>query len=121
MVEKSKYVYIGEGVLRGFFLTLGLILLFAIVSCFVDISESARSMCLLIISMLSIVYGSIYSTKKIRRKGWIVGLIVSLIYMLIFFIISILSKNSISSLNIYKVLLGVVVGVLSGMLGINMQ
>jgi putative membrane protein (TIGR04086 family) len=118
---KSNTMYIGKGVLRGCIITIVLAFLLALVQAFSSIGESALSVCILITSMLSIIYGCIYATKKIGSKGWLVGLMVSLIYMIVLYIAAIiLGKDAFSSKDLWRVLLAVVTGALSGMLGINL-
>ncbi len=123
MINRRNFLYIGEGVLRGFSLTLGLILVYAVVSNFIDISANIRSLCLLVFSMLSIVYGVIYAAGKIKEKGWIIGLSVAFLYMIIFFITASIGGRTpvLSADDLYKVALAGVVGALSGMLGINLR
>ncbi len=123
MENRSKLMYIGEGVLRGFFLTLALILVLVVISSFFQVSASIRSVCFIVLSTLSVVYGSIYSTKKIREKGWIIGIIVAILYIVILYFVAIFSGDRgflLSSKDFFRLFLAVAVGSLSGMLGINL-
>jgi putative membrane protein (TIGR04086 family) len=114
-------MYIGKGVLRGCVITIVLAFLLALIQAFSSIGESALSVCILITSMLSIMYGSIYATKKIGNKGWLVGIMVALIYMTILYIAAmILGKDGLAAKDLWRVLLALVTGALSGMLGINL-
>ena len=121
MENRIKYAYIGKGVFRGFLLTLILILIYSVVAAFIDISAVARSIFFIVGTSLAIMYGAIYTTKKIRKKGWIVGFIVAMIYILIVYIISLIAgrEAALSINDFYRVLLAALVGTLSGMLGIN--
>lgn len=117
---KKNYVYIGKGVLRSCIITIILAFIIAIVQTSKGIQESTMSLFILITTMLSIIYGCIYSTRKINSKGWLVGLIVSLIYILILYITAlILGKDGFIIKDLWRILLAVITGTLSGMLGIN--
>jgi len=123
MEKRSKLMYIGEGVLRGFFLTLALILVLVIVSSFIEVSASIRSVCFIVLSTLSVIYGSIYSTKKIKEKGWIIGIMVAILYIVILYFVAIFSGDRGFALSIndfFRLVLALAVGSLSGMLGINL-
>lgn len=122
VISRRNFLYIGEGVLRSFSLTLGLILIYAVVSNFISVNANIRSLCLLVFSLLSVVYGAIYATGKIKEKGWIIGLIVASLYMLIFLAAAAIGgRTPVLSVNdVYKLLLAGLVGALSGMLGINL-
>ncbi|MBC8061994.1 MAG: TIGR04086 family membrane protein [Clostridiaceae bacterium] len=123
MENKSRYFYIGKGVLGSFFLTLVLILILGIVSTFIDVTASLRAACFIVITSLSVIYGSIYSTRKIQKKGWIIGILVALLYILIIYLVAIISGSrglAINSMDLFMILLAMLVGSLSGMLGINL-
>lgn len=118
---RKNYVYIGKGVLRGLILTLIIAFLLALVQTYSSIGESALSICILLTSMISIIYSSIYAAKKINSKGWIVGLLVSVLYILIIYIAAFIwGKDAMNVKDLWRVLLAIVTGILSGMLGINL-
>lgn len=120
-MEKKAYLSVAEGVLRGFILTLILILIFAAVMTFKEVSQQASSVFYMITTLLSVMYGTIYAVRKIKRRGWLVGAVVSMLYMLILYIVYMIGgdSNILSSGTYIRVLLALAVGVLSGMLGIN--
>ena len=123
MENKSKFFYIGKGVLGSFFLTLVLILILGVVSTFLDVSASIRAACFIVITSLSVIYGSIYSTRKIQKKGWFIGILVALLYIFIIYLVAIISGSrefTINSTDLFMIALALLVGSLSGMLGINL-
>jgi len=123
MENKNKFFYIGKGVLGGFFLTLVLILILGVVSTFLDVSASIRAGCFIVITSLSVIYGSIYSTRKIQRKGWLIGILVALLYIFIIYLVAIISGTrefAINAADLFMIALALLVGSLSGMLGINL-
>ncbi|ERI90364.1 hypothetical protein HMPREF1982_03967 [Clostridiales bacterium oral taxon 876 str. F0540] len=118
---RKNFVYIGKGVFRGCVLTIIIAFLLALIQTFSSIGESALSVCILITSMISIIYGCVYATKKINSKGWLVGLLVSVIYMLIVYIVAVVGGKDVLALkDLWRVLLALITGTLSGMLGINL-
>ena len=120
-MNRTNLIYIGEGVLRSILLAFALVFIYSILTLFITLSSGVTSMVLLVSSMLSIIYGTIVSTKKIRNKGWLVGIAVSILYMMILYLVSVISKEStpFSQEHIFRFSLAVIVGALSGMLGIN--
>ncbi len=122
MLEKNKFIFIAEGVLRGIILTTILFLILASIMTFTEVNNSFTSVFYLLTTLVSIMYGAVYSAKKIQRRGWLVGLAIAIMYMIILYVVSIMSNNStgMDSSRIIRTVLALVVGTLSGMLGINL-
>ena len=123
MEKNNTYLPAAEGVLRGFIITVVLLLIFAVIMTFTEISERASSIFYLITTILSIMYGSIYAVRKIRKRGWLIGIVVTILYLLVLYTVSVVSGNSavIGSDRVTRLLLALMVGALSGMIGINLQ
>ncbi|QGU95024.1 TIGR04086 family membrane protein [Clostridium bovifaecis] len=121
MEEKGSIICIGQGVVRGFFLTLALLIIYAIVTYFLKSNPKIDSIYFVVITAFSVMYGSIYSVKKIQKRGWLIGLTVAIVYMLVVFLVSAVNGRGfdISSYGILRIALALFVGTLSGMLGIN--
>lgn len=121
-MERNKYILTFEGVLRAIILTTVLFLILASIMTFTEVNNSFTSVFYLLTTLVSIMYGVIYSTKKIQKRGWLVGLIIAVFYMAIIYIVSIISNNppGLDSSRIIRILLALTVGILSGMLGINL-
>lgn len=121
-MEKTDYIYFGEGLLRAFVLTLILLLISAIVRTFASFSEGVINMSILVSTMLGVMYGTIYATRKIRRRGWIIGLCLGLTYILILYIVSLIAgrQSAVTIRDFTRIFLAIVTGTLSGMLGINL-
>ncbi|MCR1935271.1 TIGR04086 family membrane protein [Clostridium tepidum] len=121
MLNKKNTDFIVQGILRAVIFTVIMLLLFAVVLTFTDVGEKITSIIYLLITILSIMYGTIYSVRKINKKGWLIGLVISIIYMVIIYIISIVSGNTLTfgSDRFVRILLALILGILSGMLGIN--
>lgn len=110
-----------KGVMRSFLLTLALLFIYAIVVSYKDISVNASRAVLSTIIIVSIMFGTIYSTKKIKKRGWMVGILVAFFYMILLYLVSIvLGQSAIITINsIYKLLIALIIGLLSGVIGIN--
>lgn len=120
--SKNFYVAIAQGVLRGFFMTLIVLLIYSVAVHFVQVDESITSLLIIVATLLSVVYGSIYASKKSGKKGWLNGLLVAVIYFTMFYIIALIAQSREAALDfkdIARLLICMFVGMLSGMLGIN--
>ncbi|EDS76325.1 TIGR04086 family membrane protein [Clostridium massiliodielmoense] len=122
MENRGNAVCVGQGVLRGFFLTLTMLIIYSIVTYFTKFNSKVDSVFFVVVTALSVMYGTLYAVKKIKKKGWITGLLVSIFYILIVFLVSAINGRgfTISSLGILRMFLAIFVGTLSGMLGVNM-
>ncbi|KEI03820.1 TIGR04086 family membrane protein [Clostridium botulinum] len=121
MESKGNAIYIGQGVMRGFFLTLTLLIVYSFISYFTKFNSKIDSVFFVVVTALSVMYGTLYSVKKIKRRGWIAGFLVSLFYILIVFLVSGFSGRGfgITSYGMLRMTLAIFVGTLSGMLGVN--
>ena len=125
MENNGKNIYVGiiEGVLRGFFMTLAILLIYSVVVHFVQIDESITSLLIIVATLLSVVYGSIYASQKTGRKGWLNGLMVAIIYFVIFYLVALISQSREAMLtlkDLARLTICAFAGMLAGMLGINM-
>ncbi|MCY6958582.1 TIGR04086 family membrane protein [Clostridium brassicae] len=121
MGDNSSIMPIGEGIVRSFFLTLGLLLIYAVITSFTDTNAKFDSVYKVVITALGVMYGTMYAVKKINKKGWLVGLVVALIYMIIIYLVSVLNGRgfALTNFSILRIVLALGVGTLSGMLGVN--
>ncbi|WMJ81267.1 TIGR04086 family membrane protein [Clostridium sp. MB40-C1] len=122
MGDNSNIMPIGEGVVRSFFLTLGLLLIYAVITSFIDTNAKFDSVYKVVITALGVMYGTMYAVKKINKRGWLVGLVVALIYMIIIYLVSVLNGRgfALTNFSILRIVLALGVGTLSGMLGVNL-
>ena len=122
MYKKFNYSAIGFGVLRSTLLTVLFVLVYSLITSFLNPSDRITSVYLVIATLVSVTYGSIYATLKVGSKGWLVGLLVALFYMLIIFIVSLAFGRELSfqTKDIVRLILALGAGSLSGMLGVNL-
>ncbi|MBK1809316.1 TIGR04086 family membrane protein [Clostridium sp. YIM B02505] len=122
-MEWSRYfANVAKGVLRALIATMIFVVIISIIMSFSLLSLKALSVMWVVITCLSILLGAIYSSRKNGEKGWLVGFGVGLCYFIIVLIISAVFKGNIAlSINdLWRGLLALAVGALSGMLGINL-
>lgn len=60
--------FIVQGLLRAIIITVIMLLIFAVILTFKDIGEKISSIIYLLITILSIMYGTIYAVRKINKK-----------------------------------------------------
>lgn len=122
MYKKIDFSAIGIGVLRASILTILCAIIYSLITLFFNFSSTITSVFLVVVTMLSVVYGTIYATLKMGRNGWLVGLLVAAIYMIVLYIVSLIFGNdlAIGIKDIIRLLLALVAGTLSGMLGVNL-
>lgn len=121
MEEKAFLTKVSMGVLRAAIITIILMLLFTIIMTVTDVTNQFLSVYYLVATCLSVVYGSIYAARKNNKNGWLVGILVALLYMLLIFILSavLFQDSSFGTKELLRMAIAVIVGALSGMLGIN--
>lgn len=124
-MNKNNILPVAEGLLRGFILTLIMLLIYAAVMCFTETGDKADSVYYMITTLVSIMYGVMYAVKKMQKKGWLVGIIISVLYMAVLYIIFLIgNKEQMQSImnkgSCIRFILAAGVGILSGMLGINL-
>lgn len=122
-MEWKDYFYsVLKGVIGAVAITILLTAIFSLFMTFVEISSSVLSGIYVVITSISLVFGSILSAKLHGHKGWLVGLSVGLFFYIALYAIGVLfgAEPALGIYDLIKFSLCLVVGVLSGMLGINL-
>ena len=122
-IHTNSLFRIFKGSLISIIFTLVLLFVFSIILTYSNISESAISPVIIVISAISILIGSSISTMKIKKNGLINGALVGLIYMLFIYLISsIINTGFALNLNsVIMILSGVIAGVVGGVVGVNIK
>jgi len=112
----------GKGVFVSFISTIVMMLVLAMIMSFMDLSTKSLYVGYVVVTCISIVFGSIYSAKRNGSKGWLVGLLVGILYYILIGIISSIATGSMALglFDFYRFIFAVAIGLLSGMLGINL-
>ena len=115
-----------KSVLRGLFWSFVIIIIISIIFSFImnkiPIEEKVFNIIYVVISCLALVVGSIIAVKSYGRKGWIVGLAVGCIFYIVLYLIGMLfgAEATLTIYDFIKFILCLFIGLLSGMLGINL-
>lgn len=119
--KKSLFWDILKGALISVSATLIMILLFAVLIRFFNISDGWIFPINQVIKIVSIILGLIAMLKSTKEKGFVKGLLLGALYFVLsFFIFSILQGNfSISIKNLYDFLLTALMGGLIGIILVN--
>lgn len=121
-MERSEYIKkIIKGVLFSLIITIILVFILSVIMTFMDISVQARNISNVIITCISVFLGTVYASRSINRKGWLTGVMVAIGYVFCLFLIYAVFNQQIefSIRDVYRAILAVIVGALSGMLGVN--
>ena len=115
-----------KSVLRGLCWSVVIIIIISIIFSFImnkiPIEEMVFNIIYVVISCLALVVGSIIAVKSYGSKGWIVGLAVGCIFYIVLYLIGMLfgAEATLTIYDFIKFILCLFIGLLSGMLGINL-
>lgn len=121
-MEKTKYI---KSVLKGsvgaiILCIIGVVILSALMTKF-SFDQKIYNVIYVVISLIGLSIGSIIGAKKNESKGWLVGFGVASGYYFILYVgVGILSGSwSFTMMECVKYIICTAVGILSGMLGVN--
>ena len=99
------------------------ILIFAICEHINYFLQKSINTIIIIISGVSLLIGTSISSIKLKKYGIINGIVISVIYMIILYLASSFVNNdfSINSKTIYMLITGSVLGILGGIIGVNIK
>lgn len=119
--ENNQIIYIVKGVGISLISSLLLLIIFATLLTFTNIPESVVSPVIIILTAISILFGSSITNMKIRKNGLLNGGIIGGVYMLtIYLISSILNWDfSLSLEALIFIVVGIAFGLLGGIIGVN--
>ncbi|HYE80769.1 MAG TPA: TIGR04086 family membrane protein [Clostridia bacterium] len=100
-----------------------LIILYALILSFTSMSDSSMNITVQIIMILSIVVSSIFGGKKIARRGWLFGIVLGFVFMLMLVPLNMGFGQSFSLDKYFaaKMLMGSSVGLIGGIIGVNLN
>lgn len=96
--------------------------IFSIIMNNVEFKEGLFNIIYIIISIIAIMLGALVSVKSYGSKGWLVGLVVGCVFYIAFYLIASLFGESLvlTTYDFIKFFLCALVGLLSGIIGINL-
>lgn len=124
---KSKCSIYLNYFLKGLLISCSITLLFTIIISllltYTNMMETSIPLWDTITLIVSIVSGAMYLTVKIGEKGWLNGAIIGLLYFLILFLLNCLlvESSGANSFSYLKLVISIVIGMIGGMIGINLK
>jgi putative membrane protein (TIGR04086 family) len=120
--RKINHLQIIKGVLFAYVLTLLFFLILGGVLFFTKLSESIIPSSVVVISAVSIILSGIRATKDLENLGWLHGGLIGFLYMGILLLIQIfvIPSAAYGLETIVDLVVGFAVGVVSGILGVNL-
>lgn len=109
----------GSGV--AIILTALLLIIYSALLTYTGISEDTMPVVIIVITALSILVGSFFSSMKIKKNGLTNGTLVGLIYILVLYLVSsIVSKNfGLSMYSIIMIIASAMAGAIGGIIAVN--
>lgn len=107
----------------GIIITIILLFIYSIILTYTNISETTMPTVVIVITAISILIASQLTTKNLKKNGIINGGLVGLIYIVgIYIISSIITGNFGFNLSaVIMCIVGIMMGALGGIIGINMK
>ncbi len=120
---KKNLIRIIKGSVFAILLSLILLLIFAMLLTYTNLSEQAMVPVIITIVGISIFIGSTISTIKIKKNGLLNGSLVGLIYILLLYLCSSIcfAGFSININSIITILVSVICGMIGGIIGVNLN
>lgn len=112
---------IAKGVGISLLMTIILLLIFATILTYTEISESIINPVIIIVTAISILIGSSIGNIKIKKNGLVNGSLIGGTYIFtIYLISSILNwKFGLQTQSIIMIIVGMLFGILGGIIGVN--
>lgn len=121
--EHANIISMVKAIAVSYLITIPLFAIFALLLLCSDFPEKFLPSAVITTTLISIVVAGWTSTSKIRSKGWLNGGIIGLVYMLVLYLVSSLvyGDYSITPHVLVMLIIGVVMGSIGGILGINLR
>ena len=122
MEWKDYFNNVVKGVIGAVAVATILTAIYSLIMNFVDFSSSVDSAINVGLTSISLIFGTILAAKLYGRKGWLVGLSVGVLFYIALYAIGVLfgAEATLGVYDLIKFSLCALVGILSGMLGINL-
>lgn len=120
---KKNSIRIIKGSIFAIIISTIFLLIFALLLCYTTLSEDTMKPVILIITGISILVGSMISTRKIRKNGLINGGTVGLIYIIILYLTSslFLAGFSLTVNSFIMIIVSIIMGMIGGIVGVNLN
>lgn len=111
-----------KGSIFAIVISLILLLIYASLLAYTNISETTMTPVVITISGISILIGSSISSLKIKKQGMLNGALVGLIYVLAIYLLSsiLLTGFTIDTKSMIMIAVGIITGMIGGIIGVNL-
>lgn len=122
MDSKNYFNNVIKGVVGALAVTVLLTAIFSLLVSFIEFSPAVFSGVFVLITSLGLIFGTIVACNLYGKKGWLVGLAVGVLFYIALYATGVLfgAEPTLKAYDLIKFSLCVLVGTLSGMLGINL-
>ena len=122
MEWKDYFNNVLKGVVGAVAVATILTAIYSLIMNFIDFSSGVDSAINVGLTSISLIFGTILAAKLYGRKGWLIGLSVGVLFYIALYAIGVLfgAEATLGLYDLIKFSLCVLVGILSGMLGINL-
>ncbi len=119
----NHIIYMLKGLIFSMGITMLLLFILSLILLYTPLKESNIPLFNTIIMIISITIGSIYVSISIGENGWINGGILGILYFLILVLLNYLFFKSflIDMYLVGKLILSLVIGIIGGIIGINLK
>ncbi len=122
-VRENNLIRILKGSIVAILFTICTLLIFALLLAYTNMSETMITPIVITVSGMSILIGSIISSRKIRKQGLINGGLVGLIYITVIYLLSSIIQGDFG-VNMYAIIMifvCILAGCLGGIIGVNQK
>ena len=118
---KKNAIRIIKGSILAIITSTVLLLIFALLLCYTSLSENTIFPVILVITGISILIGSMISTKRIRKNGILNGGMVGVIYIITLYLISslFLAGFNLTFNSFIMLIIGIITEMIGGIIGVN--
>ena len=112
-----------KGIVFSFFITVILIITFALILTYTSLADGVIPVVNSIIMILSIALGSIYISVKLNKLGWLNGALTGLLYIFLLIVIGkmFMDNFKVDVFILFRVIIALITGAVGGMIGINLR
>ena len=112
-----------KGIILSVLITLLGLLILAIVITYTNVSESIIPIAVTIITALSILIGSFFSTINIQKNGLLNGFAVGFTYIVTIYVISSITSTgfTLTNTSFIMIISAILAGMLGGIIGVNLK
>lgn len=121
--NKSNFFTIIKGIILAYAVTIVLIIIYAMILAFTKVSESTIPVCMIVITLISVMASSSIMVSKIKEKGLVNGAIIGLTYIGIIYLISSVFDTGfmLNGYSVIMILLTALAGIIGGITGVNLS